>query len=130
MKTDEIIEETFTVLGRRAKDGSLEFWCDYDFENDIESADDYSDAKPSALIDEVIGICESAECEPKEISLMKVERVIRIASEVTFDDARLLEARRAKALSKLTHDEIEALGLVNIATYSKVKFHNAPDEEL
>lgn len=130
MKTDEIVEDTYTVLGRRAKDGSLEFWSDFEFDSDIECADDYSDAKPSALIDEVIGICQAVDCKPQEVSLMKVDRVIRLASEVTFDDTRLLEARRAKALSKLTQDEIEVLGLGNIATYNKVKFHNAPEEEL
>jgi hypothetical protein len=49
MKTDEIIEEPYTVLGRRAKDGSLEFWSDFEFDSDIDCADDYSAMPNPAL---------------------------------------------------------------------------------
>lgn len=44
---------------------------------------------------------------------------------VPMDQNEFLEERRRQALEKLTLDDIQALGVEGMATYSKLKFHNA-----
>lgn len=130
MLNNEKIEESYVAIGRRDKAGNMEYWSDYDWDTDIECACDYSDHSPTSLIDAFLEVCDEADCKYSDLVLVKAQRLVRINEEIIVDDTRILEARRAKALAKLTPDEIDALGVGNIAVYSKIKFHNAPEEEL
>lgn len=56
--------------------------------------------------------------------------LVRITTKVTVedvetDDDTIKELRQKFALSKLNERDIKALGIANIATYIKTKFHNA-----
>jgi hypothetical protein len=127
---DDIIEEKFTVLARRQKSGAYEYWDGSEFDTDIDCAEDFTGSSPSDIVESILEVCEEMECGADELEAVKAERCIRITDSLTLDEQRILEAQRAKAISKLTAAELKVLGLGNIATYSKIKFHNSPEEEL
>lgn len=127
---DDIVEEKFTAIARRCKNGEYEYWDGSNFDTDIDGAEDFTGSPPSIIVESILEVCEEMECGPSELELIKAERCVRVTESVKFDEERILEAQRAKAISKLTAAEIKVLGLGNIATYSKIKFHNSPEEEL
>jgi hypothetical protein len=59
-----------------------------------------------------------------DCEIVNITKTIKIAPYETEDDT-IKELTQKHALSKLTEREIRALGIVNIATYIKTKFHNA-----
>jgi hypothetical protein len=62
------------------------------------------------------------------VDLVEVQ-ITTTMTPIDENSGEILEHRRRKALGKLTLADIQALGVEKLATYDKVKFHNAPEEE-
>ena len=60
-----------------------------------------------------------------EAQLVKVTITTQIDI-IPIDQEEFLEERRRIAIEKLTMDDIHALGVESMATYSTLKFHKAP----
>lgn len=63
--------------------------------------------------------------DAENISLVKVKVSVCEETADLLGKGEFLEERRRIALGKLQGDDIEALGLHNLATYNKLKFHKA-----
>lgn len=62
----------------------------------------------------------------EEAYLLKITRKVSVEV-IEFEEHIELEYLRNKALSKLTKDEIRALGVEKLAVYDKLKFHNVDE---
>lgn len=58
--------------------------------------------------------------EKMEVVTVKITTVIE---PVNMNQGEILEERRRRALAKLTTDDIDALGISQIASYNKLKYH-------
>lgn len=86
--------------------------------NDAGDMSNHSYAEMTRLFYHYQREIDYATCHIKKIkTIMEVE-------EIGIDDDEMREIRQRIAIGKLNETDIKALGITNIATYIKTKFHN------
>lgn len=111
-----------TTYWRYAKDA---YRSDYDpsFSTKLEDATTFTLDQTAAIVQFYQKLMKSSKVVDAEF--VKVRLTTDIEA-IPMDQNELLEERRRIALEKLTFDDVQALGVENLATYSKLKFHKSP----
>ena len=91
----------------------------------IEQATNFFSLEPKEALESFYQLKDSLYAG-EEAFLIKVTRKVNIEV-VEFEEDLELEYLRNKALSKLTEDEIRALGVEKLAVYNKLKYHNVEE---
>lgn len=60
-----------------------------------------------------------------DAEMVRIKTTVEVEDLTDVDEGEYREMRQRIALKKLTESDIRALGIVNIATYIKTKYHNA-----
>lgn len=126
------LNTTITAIRYKDSDGDFVYMSDgYKIDGDwrvtscysIEEAKDVSVFSHDDQLSMYMAFHEYYEVE--EIEMVRISTTIVTEDLLDVDDGELKEMRQRIALSKLTDRDIRALGITNIATYIKTKYHNA-----